>query len=67
MIQKLKKKSGRTMQENWSLGRRKSVAVGLLSSFGWKKENNIEEKKEEEEQEEKEGKIQRSFSLSQII
>ena len=53
------------MQENWSLGRRKSVAVGLLSSLGGK--NNIEEKKEEEEQEEREGKIQWSFSLSQII
>ena len=65
MIQTLKKKSGRTMQENWSLGRRKSVAVGILSSLGCK--NNIETKKEKEEQEEREGKIQRSFSLSQII
>ena len=62
MIQTLKKKSGRTMQENWSLGRRKSVAVGLLSSLGGK--NNIEEKKEEDEQEDGKGKIQRSFSLS---
>ena len=31
LVQKKKKMSGRSMQENWNLGRRKSVGVALLS------------------------------------
>ena len=62
MIQKLKKKSERTMQENWCLGRRKSVAVGLLNSLGSRKENNIEEEKGRRR---KRGEI--GDSLSQIL
>ena len=31
MVQRKKKMSGRTMQENWNIGRRKSVGVALLS------------------------------------
>ena len=43
------------MQENWTLGRRKSVAVGLLN------------KKEVKEEEEEEEVRPRSFSLSNVL
>ena len=55
LVQTLKKKSGRSMQENWTLGRRKSVAVGLLN------------KKEVKEEEEEEEVRPRSFSLSNVL
>ena len=40
IVQKKKKLTGRTMKENWSISRRKTLAVGLLT---YNEDKNIEE------------------------